>query len=126
MRIAIYSPTFYPVIDGTSIQSKRQVDLLSKDYDVRGISFLVDREIKECKMLEEVEDGIIRIKPTYSDSPKKRFPSLKGENIVFDKSLNKTIDMPLLTSFILLFSFKNNRLEIKDIEGNLLELIFNK
>jgi glycosyltransferase involved in cell wall biosynthesis len=80
MKIAVYSPTFYPIIDGTSIQARRQVDLMSDTHEVRGISFLVDREMKECKKLGEIDDGVMRIKPKYFDI--KRFPSLRGEEVV--------------------------------------------
>jgi glycosyltransferase involved in cell wall biosynthesis len=80
MKIAVYSPTFFPVIDGTSIQAKRQVELISQGYNVKGITFSIDRDIKYSKNLQKLDDGIKRVKPKYIDNQK--FPSLSGEAIV--------------------------------------------
>ena len=76
MKIVIYSPTFYPpVVDGTSVQAKRQVDMLSEDNEVYPITFSVDRDLKIIQ--HPLLDGIERIEPTYIN--RKKFPDISGE-----------------------------------------------
>lgn len=76
-KIVVYSPTFYPVIDGTSIQAKRLHDLLSQNNEVTGIGFSVDRDMNKIEVLES--DNIIRLLPEYKS--KEKFPVLSGKPI---------------------------------------------
>jgi hypothetical protein len=80
VKIAVYSPTIFPVIDGTSIQANRQIDLLSSDYQVKGFSFAVDRNINYSPFLEAINDKILRLNPDYIQSGNS-FPVLNGKEI---------------------------------------------
>lgn len=80
MKIVVYSPTFYPVRDGTSIQAKRLSDLLSQKYKVYRLTFAVNRDIKRYDDFMAINDGVQRVIPTYKDD--KNFPTLDGRDIL--------------------------------------------
>lgn len=83
MKIAIYSPTFYPVKDGTSIQASRMAKQLSTDYQVFSLCYAVDRDIQPQKHLLSIRDGVDRLPSdciTNIDKQRK-FPKLSGKAV---------------------------------------------
>jgi len=81
MKIVVYSPTYHPIIDGTSIQAIRLVKELSKKHEVYGLGYAVNRDICLDKKLLTINDNIERLLPDYLDESGK-FPKLSGASIV--------------------------------------------
>ncbi len=82
MKIVIYSPTFFPpIIDGTSVQAARQVNILSAQHEVYGITYSIDREIREVSP-REYSDKVERIRPDYLKNSEGRFRQLSGNRVI--------------------------------------------
>ena len=79
MKIVVYSPTFYPVLDGTSLQATRMFNELKPIFKVFGIGYAVNRNIIFDEKLLQISDCITRLLPD-SDEGSNQFPKLSGYN----------------------------------------------
>lgn len=79
MKILVYSPTFNPVKDGTSIQATRLFKMLSKKHESYGLGYAVDRDLQFNGQLMKIKDRIERMTPDFLNKTD-RFPKLSGKN----------------------------------------------
>ncbi len=76
MRIVVYSPTWFPVRDGTSIQAERLARLLEEHNEVNRLSYAVDRNVQR---IEAPVNNVEYARPSYRRDAK--FPQLDGAAI---------------------------------------------
>jgi len=52
--------------------------------------------------------------------------SVEGEDVVLRKDVDQKIDTPLVANFIVLIGFRNKVVKVKNLQGNFLNLIFDR
>lgn len=78
MRIVVYSPTFSPVRDGTSMQASRLARALSRRHEVHALGYAVNRDMKRDIDLLKLKDRVERLPPD-SVPGLEEFPRLSGQ-----------------------------------------------
>lgn len=75
-----------------------------------------------------VKDGMVDCKSDIHISNKNLIAKcfLEGRDIVLKKDQGQKLDAPVLASFILLINFKSDLVKIKNLEGNVLDVILGR
>lgn len=84
MKVLVYAPTFYPpVVDGTSIQAKREVEVLSKYYEVSAVTYAVDRDLQPWGAAGSTA-GVQRLPAKFLECEASgRFRALDGSGLAY-------------------------------------------
>jgi len=77
MRVLIYTPTYPPVVDGTSIQAARLAAHLAAWHHIHVLTYAVNRDIRPARKDVTQEPFVEKISAEYSDASS-RFPQLSG------------------------------------------------